>query len=144
MRGEGFCCTAPVCVRDKGVQKGLPNRVCKMYLGVHVSIFTNCDYGLIVPAGVMDGEVIPYGKRFSEWHVWATKKMREPKFSVPFYLFPSRLHQASSKDRNAALKLCGARRQSWIPSIISSVSDLNIGCNAFLSSATCIVSWLVF
>ena len=27
---------------------------------------SDCDYGLIVPADVMDGEVIPYGKKFSE------------------------------------------------------------------------------
>ena len=102
---------------------------------------SDSDYGFIVPAEVMDGEVVPYGKKFSEWHGWATKKIREPIFSVPFYFIsPSHLHQVSSKDRNAALKLCGALRQSWIPSIISSVSASNIGCNTFLSSATCIVS----
>ena len=33
---------------------------------------SDCDYGLIVPTGVMDGEVIPYGKKFSEWTGWAT------------------------------------------------------------------------
>jgi hypothetical protein len=27
---------------------------------------SNCDYGLIVPTDVMDGEAIPYGKKFSE------------------------------------------------------------------------------
>ena len=74
---------------------------------------TDCDNRLIVPTGVMDGEVILYGKKFSEWHGWATKKIREPIFSVPFYFIsPSHLHQVSSKDRNAALKLCGALRQS--------------------------------
>ena len=35
---------------------------------------SDCDNGFIVPADVMDGEMIPYSKKFSEWHGWATKK----------------------------------------------------------------------
>ena len=35
---------------------------------------SDCDNGFIVSADVMDGEVVPYGKKFSEWHGWATKK----------------------------------------------------------------------
>ena len=31
-----------------------------------VGLMADCDNGLVVPAGVMDGEVIPYGKKFSE------------------------------------------------------------------------------
>ena len=76
-------------------------------------LMTDCDNGLLVLADMMDGEVIPYTKKFCKYISWATKKIREPMFSVPFYSFsPSHLHQASSKDRNAALKLCGALRQS--------------------------------
>ena len=39
-----------------------------MFLG----LMTDCDYGLLVPADVMDVEVVPYGKKFSEWISWAT------------------------------------------------------------------------
>ena len=38
----------------------------------------DCDNRLIVPAEVMDGEVVPYGKKFGEWHVWATTKNKKP------------------------------------------------------------------
>ena len=30
----------------------------------------DCDNGLLVPAEVMDGEVVPYRKEFSEWYSW--------------------------------------------------------------------------
>ncbi len=33
---------------------------------------SDCDYGLIVPAEVMYGEVVPYGKKFSECSSRAT------------------------------------------------------------------------
>ena len=35
---------------------------------------SDCDYGLIILADVMDGEVVPYGKKFSECISRATKK----------------------------------------------------------------------
>ena len=41
----------------------------ELFLG----LMSDCDNGLIVPAKVMDGKVVPYGKKFSEWHGWATK-----------------------------------------------------------------------
>lgn len=44
----------------------------ELFLG----LMSDCDNGLIVPAKVMDGKVVPYGKKFSEWHGWATKKAR--------------------------------------------------------------------
>ena len=43
---------------------------------------SDCDNGLIVLAEVMDGEVVPYGKKFSEWHGWATNNI----FSLNFDL----------------------------------------------------------
>ena len=36
----------------------------------------------VVPAEVMDGEVVPYGKKFSEWHGWATNKYKKARQSV--------------------------------------------------------------
>ena len=60
---------------------------------------SDCDYGLIVPAGVMDGEVVPYGKKFSEWHVWATKKIREPIFfRFPFVFSKARREMPQTQD----------------------------------------------
>ena len=35
---------------------------------------TDSDYGLIVPADVMDGEVVPYGKSSV---IWATNKYKK-------------------------------------------------------------------
>ena len=43
---------------------------------------SDSDYGFIVPAEVMDGEVVPYGKKFSEWHGWATNKYKKARQSV--------------------------------------------------------------
>ena len=43
---------------------------------------TDIDNRFIVPAEVMDGEVVPYGKKFSEWHGWATNKYKKARQSV--------------------------------------------------------------
>ena len=45
-------------------------------------LMSDCDNGLIVPAEVMYGEVVPYGKKFSEWHGWATNKYKKARQSV--------------------------------------------------------------
>ena len=41
---------------------------------------SDCDYGLIVPAEVMDGEAIPYCKEFSECISRATNFLKGRKF----------------------------------------------------------------
>ncbi len=51
----------------------------QLFLG----LMTDCDNGLLVPANVMDGEMVPYGKKFSGWHVWEAKNI----FSLNFDLF---------------------------------------------------------
>ena len=43
---------------------------------------TDCDNGFIFPADVMYGEVVPYGKKFSEWHGRATNKYNKARQSV--------------------------------------------------------------
>ena len=50
----------------------------QLFLG----LMTDCDYGLLVPADVMDVEVVPYGKKFSEWISWATNKYKKTRQSV--------------------------------------------------------------
>ena len=45
-------------------------------------LMSDCDNGLIVPASVMDGKVVPDSKKFSEWHVWATNKYNKARQSV--------------------------------------------------------------
>ncbi len=50
----------------------------ELFLG----LMSDSDYGLIVSADVMDGEVVPYGKEFSEWHGWATNKYKKARQSV--------------------------------------------------------------
>ena len=41
-------------------------------------IISDSDNRFIISADVMDGEVVPYGKKFSEWHSWAIRKIRKP------------------------------------------------------------------
>ncbi len=43
---------------------------------------SDSDNGLIVFAEVMYGEVVPYGKKFSEWNGWATKIINKARQSV--------------------------------------------------------------
>lgn len=42
----------------------------------------DCYYGLVVPANVVDGEVVPQTKKFSECISRATKKIRKARQSV--------------------------------------------------------------
>ena len=41
-------------------------------------LMSDCDYGFVVPADVMYGEVVPYGKKFSECISRATQKIIKP------------------------------------------------------------------
>ena len=49
------------------------------------SLMSDSDYGLIVPADVMDGEVIPYGKKFSEC-ISRAKSIREGKKRFKYFV----------------------------------------------------------
>ena len=54
-----------------GMMQFLSNQ---LFLG----LMSDCDNGLIVSADVVYGEVVPYGKKFSEWYSWATTKNNKP------------------------------------------------------------------
>ena len=41
----------------------------QLFLG----LMSDCDYGLLALAEVMDGEVIPHTEKFSEWNCWGAK-----------------------------------------------------------------------
>ena len=43
---------------------------------------SDCDNRFIVHSDMMDGELVPYGKKFSEWHGWATNKYKKARQSV--------------------------------------------------------------
>ena len=43
---------------------------------------SDCDYGLLVPADVMDGEVIPRTEKFSGLHGWGAKNIFSLKFDL--------------------------------------------------------------
>ena len=70
----------------------------ELFLG----LMSDCDNGLLVPAEVMDGEVVPYRKEFSEWNGWGAKNI----FSLKFDLSVSLQKKARQSVMIDGLLLC--------------------------------------